>query len=772
MKKINIFKKFIFVFLLMIFLLPNVFSLIQDANMTIFAVSGENTAKQAKLNINIVDGSGKIFSSIDESIVGSSTQESFKNAVSVTQNIVGGNLKSKYNYTIDIESNSYSIDGPSAGGAMALLMISMFKDKPLSKDVSMTGTINLEGQIGNVGGIYQKTKKAGEIGIKLFFIPTGNRTQVITENGKLKQIDLVFYAYEKWGLKVIEVNKIQEALDYAFMDISSIDINNFTSQITDDFVYQTIENSQAVLPFKEVTLNQIQKAKDKLEITKNNLDSSDIKDTSILQSLFTTIFYSEELINVADKFYENNYLYSAANNAFLAYINVITVDEIINNPSLLSDSSIAFSLRLNNLDDKITLIENKTNECALENLEWCIGAKQRITWARDKLTQLKDSPTQGGLFKIQDYAYAVSWAEIADDFLNIANTSSDIKFVESNHFKQKAQNNIISVENQLVLTSSEVANSEDLKRRLNAAKINYERGWYVTSLYDSASALAVIKTQIEKENLSQNVFVLKYNDLYSKLKSSSSMSKKNNVWSKIFLDHATYYYNSYNEHKAKNDEKSVDDMEVSNSILNFSLYLLDVENQVLDYYLNIDISTIIVDVPVGGVSIVDNDKKDSKQASSTPQNVYVYSSDKKDNTLYFLLFVLVLIILIMEIRNRDYYAERRLIKKINDLDLKLIAGRISPFAYKALKEEYMKKYEKIKNKNSLSVDNKQVDKKLLELETQLIDKQILELEEKKKSLSLKVKEKPLSKPKQTSSVKEKKAFFKKKASSPKLKKDV
>ncbi len=738
--------KSIAILLFLILLMPNLFALVSDANMKIFAVSGETSAKDAQLNVKIVPGTGKIYSSIDESIVGSSTQESFKNAIAVADSVIKEDIKHKYDFTVDITSNAHTIDGPSAGGAMALLIISMFKDSPVPENVSMTGSISIDGYIGDVGGIYYKAKKASEIGIDLFFIPQGNRSQVINEDDEIKQVDLIEHAYNEWNLKIIEVSTIEDVLDYAFRDVSSIDINSIQEEKVDDFVYNKIEYSKAVEPLKKITEEYILNTEEKLSSINSKISSSNIKDLDVLDTLLSTVTYSEELVENSKKFYENNYFYSAANNSFLAYINIISVEEIITNPSILADSSIIFDLRVSELDEKITLTENRSNNCSIEYLEWCVGGRQRITWARDKVESLKEKQTTNNFSKIQEYAYALAWTEIANDFLDASiTTNNDLKFVESNFFKEKAQESIISVENQLILVAPNIADTEDLKRRLNAAKINYQRGWYVTSLYDSATALAVIKTQEDsKNNFTLNDFNIKYDQLTKDLRNQSAMNNENYVWSKTFLDHGIYYKNAHDFYKNKDEEKAKSQLNVANSILNFAHYLYETEKIVLDYYLNTDLETLVIDISSsnkGSVIIVsDEDENISKEKETSSQNIYIYSKEKKDVYLYLFvaaLFLMVLTIVFEVERFKKHHSKEGIIKQIGYLDEKLIEGKISPFTYKEMRDKYLLELERIKNKDVLKDSKSKMvyDTSSVDFEKKIIDKQIFELEKRKKLLS-------------------------------------
>ena len=65
-------------------------------------------------------------------------------------------------------------DGPSAGGAMAISLISVFTGIPVKADTAMTGEITLRGQILKIGGLKEKLLAAKRCGIKNVIIPKDN----------------------------------------------------------------------------------------------------------------------------------------------------------------------------------------------------------------------------------------------------------------------------------------------------------------------------------------------------------------------------------------------------------------------------------------------------------------------------------------------------------------------------------------------------------------------------------------------------------------------
>jgi ATP-dependent Lon protease len=78
-------------------------------------------------------------------------------------------------------------DGPSAGVSLATALISAFTNRPIRRDVSMTGEITLRGRMLPIGGVREKALAARRAGITTFVLPSKNKSDLQEIPKKLRQ---------------------------------------------------------------------------------------------------------------------------------------------------------------------------------------------------------------------------------------------------------------------------------------------------------------------------------------------------------------------------------------------------------------------------------------------------------------------------------------------------------------------------------------------------------------------------------------------------------
>ncbi|WP_050606309.1 Lon family ATP-dependent protease [Clostridium niameyense] len=117
---------------------------------------------------------------------GSMAKDSVFNAASVIRKITNKDI---YDYDIHVNViGGGKIDGPSAGTAITMCIISSLLNKPLKQDIAITGEISLKGNVKPVGGIFEKIYGARRKGIKTVIIPKDNLKDAPVD---LKDIEII-----------------------------------------------------------------------------------------------------------------------------------------------------------------------------------------------------------------------------------------------------------------------------------------------------------------------------------------------------------------------------------------------------------------------------------------------------------------------------------------------------------------------------------------------------------------------------------------------------
>jgi len=117
-----------------------------------------------------VPGSGKL---IITGQLGDVMKESAQAALTLARTYLNDSFD-KTDIHIHVPAGATPKDGPSAGVAMFLALVSLLTGTPVRSDVAMTGEISLRGLVLPIGGVKEKTLAALRAGIKTVMLPKRN----------------------------------------------------------------------------------------------------------------------------------------------------------------------------------------------------------------------------------------------------------------------------------------------------------------------------------------------------------------------------------------------------------------------------------------------------------------------------------------------------------------------------------------------------------------------------------------------------------------------
>jgi len=161
------------------------------------------TPTESKLSLELTGQQGDVM------------KESMKVSKTVAWNLIPKEIKKKiYNEMKD--SGNFGIhlhcpegstpkDGPSAGGAITLCIISLLTKIPINNEIALTGEIDLNGSIHQIGGLESKIDGGKNAGVKLILYPEQNQEDIdlirknnplLLENIEIKPIKSIWEILE------------------------------------------------------------------------------------------------------------------------------------------------------------------------------------------------------------------------------------------------------------------------------------------------------------------------------------------------------------------------------------------------------------------------------------------------------------------------------------------------------------------------------------------------------------------------------------------------
>lgn len=129
-------------------------------------------------------------------------------------------------YHLHVPAGAISKDGPSAGSAIALALLSMAIKRPIAPTICMTGEITLRGKILPIGGLKEKLLGARIYGMKRVLIPLTNRPDLveavaddITPFAEVQDRSELQLVRTKMNLEVVYVDTFYDVVKQVWPDI-------------------------------------------------------------------------------------------------------------------------------------------------------------------------------------------------------------------------------------------------------------------------------------------------------------------------------------------------------------------------------------------------------------------------------------------------------------------------------------------------------------------------------------------------------------------------
>ena len=146
-------------------------------------------------------------------------KESVKCAKTIAWNLLPKKLKKDIHDDLENEAWGLHIhcpeasvpkDGPSAGAAITLAMVSLFTNVPIRNDIALTGEIDLNGDVHSIGGLEHKIDGGKSAGVKTICYPKSN----------YQDIDIIKKSNKDLfnDIKILPVSDIWEVLDICLED--------------------------------------------------------------------------------------------------------------------------------------------------------------------------------------------------------------------------------------------------------------------------------------------------------------------------------------------------------------------------------------------------------------------------------------------------------------------------------------------------------------------------------------------------------------------------
>jgi predicted S18 family serine protease len=397
---------------------------------------------------------------------------------------------------IDTAGSAGYVDGPSAGAAFAVLAYSALTGKEPRRDAVMSGTVDQFGNVGSVGGLYEKAMAAVASNSDYFLIPKSGYFELL----------LLRNIREGYPIEILEIGTADDAIGF-MLDNKTIPEASF--ERTSEPLPELEQRSKTGLEeFDKVSQNILKIDSD----TILSIPSTD-NESAIMKT-----FYIEENA----KHYQllkKGYVFSAANEAFLNYIEASTISAVLSQKPDLAGKQANISTCLSTINQP-----NKTKE----NFEWVVGGDLRKEWALKRLnvTDITIPELQEEKYvAYNELMYADAWCLVSKSLYEVAGETNGTDTINESSWEPLAK--------QILGEAHKIKDTDqDITERINSAGDSYSKGNYGASIFDSVYALEMDDAIRSMGNMSTEQL---NNEITSMLEEN-----RTSLWGKIYQGHGAY----------------------------------------------------------------------------------------------------------------------------------------------------------------------------------------------------------------------------------------
>lgn len=421
---------------------------------------------------------------------GTNTQESIELAVAYARARTGTESTCDVLVGFGSQAGAGYIEGPSGGTALAVASYALLTGQEPRHDTIITGALDRTGKVTPVGGLYEKARSAAASGARYFITPVENLYELLL----LKKVE------DRYGISVLQAGSVEEVIGF-MLENRSINQSALAPQKRQAPDLPPYDGS-GIAAFLPVARGMIELENETLgTVPAASNESGVVRD-----------FFSAEVLR-QQAMAGRGYVFSAANEAFLDYIDISTIKVLMAGEADLPRKKGDVGKCVSSLP--------RPNLTA-RNFEWVVGADLRKAWAYDRYnnTAIDGKLLEEEKFtKYNELMYGDAWCNVAKTLLAAAPSGGTP--LDENAWQGLA-------EERLTEARALEPKDNDLVSRLNIAQASYGKGRYGAAIYDAAYVISGAESAARKAGGNETGALV--------------AGKRATLWADVYQSHAAFLY--------------------------------------------------------------------------------------------------------------------------------------------------------------------------------------------------------------------------------------